>query len=93
MPFLLLTYQVLQNFLSLYSLLLIVRILLGWFNVDWSNAPFSWLRQITDPFLNVFRGILPTMGMMDFSPILAFMLLRLIQQVALPFLFGLFMAV
>ncbi len=88
MPLLPLVYQVLQNFLGFYSLLLLIRLLLSWFNMDWSNAPLSWLRQITDPFLNVFRGIIPTMGGMDFSPMLALILIRVIQQVVLPFVFS-----
>ncbi len=88
MPLLPLVYQVLQNFLGFYSLLLLIRLLLSWFNMDWSNAPLSWLRQITDPFLNVFRGIIPTMGGMDFSPMLALILIQVIQQVVLPFVFS-----
>jgi YggT family protein len=36
--------------------------------------------QITDPYLNIFRSIIPPMGGMDFSPILGFILLNLIRQ-------------
>jgi YggT family protein len=69
------------NFLQLYSYLLIIRILLTWFpNVDFSKQPFASLNQITDPYLNLFRSIIPPLGGMDFSPILAFLALNLLQS-------------
>ena len=68
------------TFLQIYSVLLIIRILLTWFpTVDWSNQPFAALSQITDPYLNLFRSIIPALGGMDFSPILAFLALNLLQ--------------
>jgi len=67
----------LSTFISIYTLLLFIRILLSWFpNVDWYNQPFAALSQITDPYLNVFRSFIPPLGGIDFSPILAFMLLQ-----------------
>lgn len=69
------------QFLQIYMVLLIIRILLSWFpNVDWYRAPFSVLSQLTDPYLNLFRSIIPTLGGIDFSPILAFLLLNFVSQ-------------
>jgi len=71
----------LSTFLTIYTLLLFIRILLSWFpNVDWYNQPFAALSQITDPYLNVFRSFIPPLGGIDFSPILAFMLLQFVQR-------------
>ncbi|MBF2064308.1 MAG: YggT family protein [Calothrix sp. C42_A2020_038] len=65
-------------FITIYSYLLIFRILLSWFpNVNWYNQPFSALSQVTDPYLNLFRSIIPPLGGIDFSPILAFLVLNL----------------
>ena len=73
--------QALSTFLSIYTVLLIIRILLSWFpNVDWLNPPFSVLSQLTDPYLNVFRSIIPPLGGVDLSPILAFLLLSFLRQ-------------
>lgn len=73
--------QTLSTFLSIYTILLIIRILLSWFpNVDWFNPPFSVLSQLTDPYLNVFRSIIPPLGGIDLSPILAFLLLSFLRQ-------------
>ncbi|WP_371915089.1 YggT family protein [Fischerella major] len=64
----------LATFINIYSTLLIIRVLLTWFpNINWYNQPFAALSQITDPYLNIFRNIIPPLGGMDFSPILAFL--------------------
>ena len=73
--------QILGQTLEIYSLVLIVRVLLSWFpNLDWSNPALSTVSSITDPYLNAFRGIIPPLGGMDISPILAFIALNLMQQ-------------
>lgn len=75
----------LNSFISIYTVLLIIRILLTWFpNVDWYKQPFALLSQLTDPYLNLFRSIIPPLGGIDFSPILGFLVLNLIQSVVLP---------
>ncbi|MBD0301305.1 MAG: YggT family protein [Tolypothrix sp. T3-bin4] len=66
------------TFVTFYSYLLIIRVLLTWFpQINWYNQPFAALSQITDPYLNLFRSIIPPLGGMDFSPILAFFALNL----------------
>ena len=73
--------SILYTTISIYSVMLLVRVLLTWFpNVDWSNPLFSTLRQLTDPYLNLFRSIVPTFGGMDFSPILALFALQFLQR-------------
>lgn len=68
-------------FINIYTGLLIIRVLLSWFpNIDWFNPPFSILSQLTDPYLNLFRNIIPPLGGIDISPILAFLLLQFVQQ-------------
>ena len=64
-----------------YYLLIIIRIFLSWIpNIDWLSQPFAALRCITDPFLNIFRGIIPPIGgMLDISPIVAIILLQILQ--------------
>jgi YggT family protein len=73
--------QSLVYFLQFYFALLIIRILLSWFpTINWGSAPFSVLSQLTDPYLNVFRAIIPPLGGIDFSPILAIFLLQFVTQ-------------
>ncbi|MCM1004259.1 MAG: YggT family protein [Candidatus Gastranaerophilales bacterium] len=65
-----------------YYLLLIIRIFLTWIRtIDWYAQPYAWLRSITDPFLNIFRNIIPPIGgVLDISPILAIIILQLLQS-------------
>lgn len=71
---------VLVKTLQIYTLVLIVRVLLSWFpNLDWGNPILSAISSITDPFLNVFRGIIPPIGGLDVSAIVAFLALQLVQ--------------
>ena len=74
--------QVLAQTLQIYSLVLIVRVLLSWFpNLDWSSNPLlSGVSAITDPYLNAFRGLIPPLGGIDLSAILAFVVLNLLQS-------------
>ena len=76
--------------LYFYYLLLIIRIFLTWIpSINWEQQPFAWVRSITDPFLNIFRGLIPPIGgMLDISPILAIILLQILQGVVVGMLSG-----
>lgn len=71
----------LTRFIGLYLILLLIRVLLTWIpNINWMNQPFAALSQITDPYLNIFRSIIPPIGGFDLSPILAFLALQLLSR-------------
>ena len=73
--------QSLANFLKIYTILIVVRILLSWFQTaGWANQIMSFLSPITDPYLNIFRSFIPPLGGIDISPILAIFLLQIIQN-------------
>jgi YggT family protein len=73
--------QVLAQTLSIYTVVLLVRVLLSWFpNLDWSNLLLSTVSSITDPYLNAFRGLIPPLGGLDLSAIVAFLALQLAQS-------------
>ena len=83
--------QVISTTLTLYYFLLIIRILLTWFpGIDWSNGILSALTSITDPYLNIFRGIIPPIGGFDISSLLALFLFQVIQGF-IPRLIGFFL--
>ena len=73
--------RVINQLFYFYYLLLIIRIFLTWIpNIDWNAQPFDFMRSLTDPFLNIFRGIIPPIGgMLDISPIIAFFALQFLQ--------------
>jgi YggT family protein len=71
--------QSIAIFLNIYFVLILIRVLLSWFpNVNWLSPPFSTLSQLTDPYLNLFRSIIPPLGGIDFSPMLAIILLQVV---------------
>ena len=73
-------FGVLSDTLRIYSYLLLIRVLLTWFpSIDWNNGILSALCSITDPYLNIFRGVIPPIGGFDISSILAFLLLNFLQ--------------
>jgi len=74
--------QALASFLKIYLLLLFLRVLLTWFpNFDWMVQPWVTLRQVTDPYLNLFRGFVPPlMGQIDFTPVVGFLLLQWLHE-------------
>jgi YggT family protein len=47
----------------------------------WSNAILTFLREVSEPFLRIFRRVLPGFGGFDFSPILAIFTLAIINSV------------
>ena len=84
-------FAVLGQTLSIYSFILIIRILLTWFpGIDWSNGILSALTSITDPYLNIFRGVIPPIGGFDISSLLALILFQVIQGF-IPQLIGFFL--
>lgn len=57
--------------LDFYMLLISLRIILSWFAGGINNQAVDILRQITDPYLNLFRRIrFLKFGMLDMSPLL-----------------------
>lgn len=66
------------SFIKLYLLLLFIRVLLSWFpKFTWDVQPWLALRQVTDPYLNLFRGLVPPLlGTIDFTPLLGFFILQ-----------------
>ncbi|NEQ40862.1 MAG: YggT family protein [Okeania sp. SIO3I5] len=82
--------ETLSTFVSIYLVLMFIRILLSWFpNVNWYDPPFSVLSQLTDPYLNIFRSIIPPLGGIDFSPIIAIFALQFAAQLLTGLLSGL----
>jgi len=68
------------NFLSIYNLVVTGRILLSWFPQAQGVAALQPVYAITDPFLNLFRGVIPPLFGLDLSPIAAFFLLNLVTN-------------
>lgn len=71
---------ILFGLLSIYSLLIFVRIVFSWAMVSYSNRLMRFLVDTTEPLLGPLRQIVPRLGMWDISPIVAFLIVWLFQQ-------------
>jgi YggT family protein len=69
------------NFIQIYLTLIVIRILLSWFQTaDWAYRTIAFLSPITDPYLNIFRSLIPPLGGIDLSPVIAIILLQFVAQ-------------
>ncbi|MBS4207697.1 YggT family protein [Bacillus sp. FJAT-50079] len=60
-----------------YSYALIIYILMSWFPNARETGFGQLLARICEPYLEPFRRFVPSLGMIDISPIVAFFVLRL----------------
>jgi YggT family protein len=74
--------QFIEILFSVLKIAIFGRALLSWFPIGPGN-PFYQLHvilfQITEPILSPIRRILPSFGMMDFSPLVALLVLQLVH--------------
>ena len=69
----------LYGLLEVYTLLIFIRIIFSWGMIGYRNPIMRFLVNATDPMLVPLRRIVPRVGMMDISPIVAFIILWLFQ--------------
>ena len=73
------------NFVALLTqiltLAIFVRAILSWFPISRDNPFVEVIVQITDPILGPIRRVIPLMGSIDFSPLVAIILLQMISSV------------
>ena len=60
---------------------LIARVVVSWLNLSADNPLVAILYQVTEPILAPIRRVLPAFGMLDFSPIVALILIGIIQWI------------
>ena len=77
MPFIVL---IAEKGIDLLMLLILVTSLLSWVQPDPRNPIVRVLHGIVDPILHPIKAIIPSMGGMDFSPLVALLILSLLQK-------------
>lgn len=79
MPILIQLVVVLDRLIQIYLIVLFVYVISSWFPQLRYSALGQKLAQLSEPYLRLFHGIIPPMGGLDFSPVLAFLALQLAQ--------------
>ncbi|CRM28032.1 YggT family protein [Pseudomonas sp. 25 R 14] len=70
-------------FLKIFFFALIISVILSWVAPGSHNPGAELVNQICEPALAPFRKILPNLGGLDISPILAFMVLKLLDMLVI----------
>jgi YggT family protein len=73
--------EVIDMLFMVYMIMLFTRILSSWIPELQGTQLMAFVSYYTDPYLSIFRKIIPPLGMMDLSPIVAFLALGLIEGI------------
>ena len=85
-----------ETLLIVYYVLIFVRILLSWiprmpYN-RWLDIVLTFIRDVTDPYLNIFRRFMPPLrlgaGAIDLSPMIAVIVLLVVGQLVVGLIHG-----
>jgi YggT family protein len=71
--------HILYGALDIYAILIFIRIIFSWGMVSYRNRIMRFLVNVTDPLLVPLRRMIPPFGMLDLSPIVAFILIWLFK--------------
>lgn len=77
---LLFIFNILSLFLTIMMYAIIARALISWFDRGMRSPISQVLIQITEPIIAPIRRVLPTAGMIDFSPMVAIILIFVLQR-------------
>ena len=85
-PLLLLLWSIISVtalFLKIFFFALIISVILSWVAPGSNNPGAELVNQICEPALAPFRRIVPNLGGLDISPILAFLVLKLLDMLVI----------
>ena len=63
--------------LNIYQMILFFYVLSSWFPGVRSSKLGTFIGSLVEPYLLIFRKVIPPLGMIDFSPFIAFWVLNL----------------
>lgn len=82
--------QLINLIFTLYSFVFIARALLPWFGVSYYHPVMRFLVQITEPVLAPLRRYIPPRGGLDFTPMVALVILLVVEQLLRTLILALF---
>lgn len=73
---------------TLYMMVIILRWLSPYLQLDLYSPRLRWIRQITDPLIDLVRKRLPIMGPFDFAPLVALFAVWLVRSILVAIMAG-----
>lgn len=81
-------YRIIDGAFTVYTAMLTIAIISSWFPELGEFKAIRFVRYYTDPYFNIFRRWIPPIGMLDISPIAAFIALQIIETIVKRMLFS-----
>jgi YggT family protein len=75
--------ELLQLLLNIFLFAIVIRALLSWFNPSRYHPASSLLYSLTEPFLSMVRGVIPSISGIDLSPLVALIAIGFIKRLVL----------
>lgn len=72
--------KIMDLVLTIYMYVIIARALISWVNPDPYNPIVNFLYRVTEPVLYQIRKRLPTLGGIDFSPLIVLLVIFFLQK-------------
>ena len=69
--------NLISSFVSMYTILILAAVVLSWVRPAGLSRVWHAIDSLTGPYLRVFRRIIPPLGRLDFSPVVALLTLQL----------------
>lgn len=77
-------FNVIQLSLEIIFFIILIMVVISWVTPNSYHPAAMILRQISDAIMTPFRRIIPNMGGLDFSPMLALFIIHILQTIVLP---------
>jgi YggT family protein len=71
-------------FIVVYTIVVLAYVVMSWLRLPyspWLNRIQRFLYDVAEPYLRLFRRVLPSMGPLDLSPMIAIIVLGLLDRV------------
>jgi YggT family protein len=76
-------------FVQLITILVIIKIILSYFMSPYHPVRLT-IDRVVDPMLRPIQRVIPTMGMLDFSPIILIIIVQLLGRIVISILLSIF---